>query len=124
VKEPKQMGKDGHCWAIFFFRWLEIYVICSLFCLFIYKKLKTQWEDRSKDWKKLRHHRVLRKILFSFSSNVSYPKLLLFFFFSFFRRKLNSRNVYIWQHFDPKQKYKMCTYGTILTLKIPECFCL
>ena len=26
-----------------------------------------------------------------------------FFFFSFFRKKLNSRNVYIWQHFDPKK---------------------
>ena len=51
-----------------------------------------------------------------------------FFFFSFFRKKLNSRNVYIWQHFDPKNVYmwqyfdpekspKICIYGSIFTPK-------
>ena len=37
------------------------------------------------------------------------------YFFFFSRGKLNSRNVYIWQHFHPPQK--MTTYGSILTQK-------
>jgi len=34
---------------------------------------------------------------------------IVFFFFRFFRGKLNSRNVYIWQHFDPQENPK-CVY--------------
>ena len=44
-----------------------------------------------------------------------------FFFFRFFRGKLNSRNVYIWQHFHPKSPPKCVHMAAFWPQKKPKC---